>query len=241
MISDDSILRRLPIQIERKQLLFLDGMRHAGEIVCLAYSRLQSSLTKIAHEDDAAQSRRDITSAYLDVWAIVDAVDRFRLLWRLTPGREDDDPNKTRGFEEEASAIKNLRDVSDHLAQRADYIVAQNSTALGVLGWFTATIEDGSEGVICTLAPGTIQKGNHPAVNPGGRTGEFPTCMIQLSAGEYTACLSDVLPHMGKIIKGIEESISEFLRENVLDGQQAGCDIVLKMSVKAKLDSDLTS
>lgn len=236
MISEDSILRRLPSQIDRKQLLFLDGMRHAAEIVCLAYSRLQLSLTKIAHDDDASQSKKDITSSYLDAWAIVDAVDRFRLLWRLAPGREDSDSDNTTGFEEQAKAIKNLRDVSDHLAQRADYIVAQNATALGILGWFTATKEDGSQGVICTLAPGTIQKGSHPVVNPGGRSGEFPTSMIQLSAGEYTACLSDVLPHMEKIIKGIEESISEFLRKNGLEGQQAGSDVVLKMSVNTKPD-----
>lgn len=236
MISEDSILRRLPSQIDRKQLLFLDGMRHAAEIICLAYSRLKLSLTKIAHDDDASHSKKDITSAYLDAWAIVDAVDRFRLLWRLAPGREDDDSDNTREFEEQAKAIKKLRDVSDHLAQRVDYIVANNGTALGILGWFTATKEDGSQGVICTLAPGTIQKGSHPVVNPWGRSGEYPTSMIQLSAGEYTACLSDVLPHMGKIIKGIEASISEFLRKNGLEGQQAGSDVVLKISVNAKPD-----
>ena len=37
MLSDDSPLRRVPAVLEQKQALFIDGIRHAVEIMELAY------------------------------------------------------------------------------------------------------------------------------------------------------------------------------------------------------------
>jgi hypothetical protein len=45
MLSDRSILRRLPSGLNQKQLVFLDGIRHAAEITWLAYLRLEATLT----------------------------------------------------------------------------------------------------------------------------------------------------------------------------------------------------
>ena len=86
MISRDSILRRLPPELDRKQALFLDGIRHAGEIAGLAYPRLQATLTTIAVEQ-LEPERADplFTSAFLDAWSLVDVIDRFRALWLLLP------------------------------------------------------------------------------------------------------------------------------------------------------------
>jgi hypothetical protein len=45
MLSDDSILRRIPVAVAPKQALFVDGIRHTVEIMALAYSRLRETLT----------------------------------------------------------------------------------------------------------------------------------------------------------------------------------------------------
>ncbi len=50
MLGDDSILRRIPVAIEPKEALFRDGIRHAVEIMDLAYSRLREALPNVASD-----------------------------------------------------------------------------------------------------------------------------------------------------------------------------------------------
>lgn len=234
MIATTSILRRLPAELDRKQLLFFDGIRHAAEIVSLAHSRLQQTLTSIALADGGEGKGALFPAAFLDAWAIVDGIDRFRALWKLIPGMVPTPPPPSEPtFSELSQGIRDLRNVADHLAQRADYIIAKNGTALGSLSWYTAVSPDGREGLICTIAPGTQVKGRHSVVNPGGRTGEYPTSMIQLSAGEHVACLSDVLPHMSKRISELEHALEQGIEALGLKGRQVGADLLIKMSIVA--------
>ena len=48
MLNKDSILRQVPVAINPKQALFIDGIRHAVEIIDLAYGRLRDTLTRTA-------------------------------------------------------------------------------------------------------------------------------------------------------------------------------------------------
>ena len=65
IIRTDSVLRQLPVGLDRKQALFLDGIRHAAEIMSLAYSRLTTTLTRIAQSDpDRPDLSSDITSSF---------------------------------------------------------------------------------------------------------------------------------------------------------------------------------
>jgi hypothetical protein len=175
MISRDSVLRHLPASLDRRQALFLDGIRHAGEIAGLAYQRLRDTLTQIAlNEHELAAADHLYTSAFLDAWALVDVIDRFRALWTLLPiDAPSEPPPGTKKFAELAQPIRDLRNVADHLAQRADYVVARDGSALGVLGWFTATDVVKRQGVVCTIVPGTLLQRSTPVLNPAGRTIEL--------------------------------------------------------------------
>ncbi|MBE9195854.1 hypothetical protein IQ219_11185 [Synechocystis sp. LEGE 06083] len=228
MLATNSILKRLPSELDRKQLLFFDGMRHAVEIVSLAHSRLQATLTRIALSEEGAQLGHEFTLAFLDAWAIVDAIDRFRSLWKFAPGAVDDP-----SFEKITQPIRDLRNVSDHLAQRSEYVVARAGTALGILSWCTALREDGCEGYICTIVPGTQQSGRHQVMNPAGRPWKYPTSMIELAAGEYRACLCDMLPPIGVRVRQLEISIENALAQHGFVGRQGGTDLLIRMQIKA--------
>ena len=232
MISEDSPLRRLPPQLDRKQALFLDGIRHAAELAELAYQRLRTTLTFIAqYEGEARRLRAHYSAAYLDAWAFVDTVDRFRSLWILQPHVSMGAPaSGERTFQELSEPIRNLRNVSDHLAQRADYVVARQGTALGVLSWFTILSTDPLAGVICTIAPGTVLSGARPIVNPAGRAIEYPTGAIELTAGEHTASLSEIYPEMKRRISALETSLSEGLKRQQIF-EAAGADLLVKLSI----------
>ena len=153
MITSDSILRQLPPGLNRKQAFFFDGIRHAAEIVWFAYSRLQSTLTDLAFERVAPIDYAPVfTSAFLDAWAIVDSIDRLRSLLNLVPvpkaPRSESDPLS---FDVVTADLRNLRNVADHLAQRADYVLANKTAALGVLSWVTILDSELPKIVSCTI------------------------------------------------------------------------------------------
>jgi hypothetical protein len=48
LLGRDSVLRRIPVNVAPKQALFLDGIRHAVEILDVTYDRLRDALTHLA-------------------------------------------------------------------------------------------------------------------------------------------------------------------------------------------------
>ncbi len=239
MISQNSILRRLPPQLNRKQALFLDGIRHAVEIVDLAYTRLQATLTNIALGNQSEPLRENLfTPAFLDAWALVDAIDRFRALWDLMPNAQKGAvAPDAKSFKELSQPVRDLRNVADHLAQRADYVVARKGTALGELSWYTALNHQGTEGLSCIIVPGTLGPGERQLVNPAGKTSTYPTGMIHLAAGEYRVCLSDLLPEIERRVRFLEGALERSFAEQGLEGRQAGADIFISIHMAAALDT----
>ena len=232
MVSSTSILRRLPPQLDRKQSLFFDGIRHAVEIAQFAYRRLEGTLTDLAMHQPAGELQPDLaTSAFLDAWAFVDAVDRFRCLLKLMPRRQvlpppPGDPMYRRLKE----PIRDLRNVADHLAQRVDYVIASGGAALGVLTWCTFTDAEGTSGLSCALVPGTMVSTSAKLVNPvDGPPQLKQTGRIHLEAGEFRACLSNILPEIELRISEMETQLETQLSAAGLEGQQAGSDCLIAM------------
>lgn len=236
MIGQNSILRRIPPNLDPKQALFLDGIRHAAEFVEFAHRRLVETLTQLALTEQSGPDRRTMyTSAFLDAWSIVDAVDRFRALWSLLPGSMPAAKSPdTKTFADLSNSIRELRNVADHLATKADKVVARKGSALGWLSWFTilSADADGVKGLICTLMPGTLgRKLQGMMVNPAGRKVDTPsTGMIELSAGQHKANLSDIIPEMALRISALEAELeAKFSAPEFLPLQAA--DILLKVNI----------
>jgi hypothetical protein len=234
MLSPNSILARLPPNLDRRQTIFLDGIRHALEIAALAYGRLQNELTAIALRLDAGNQSApaQMTAAFLDAWAFVDAIDRFRSLLNLMPGvtripRTDGQPS----FHELTEPLRNIRNVADHLAQRVDYVIAKDSTALGILTWFTVLDFAKHQGLSCMLLPGTVTARQPRMVNPAGQEFDGETGLIHLAAGEYLVSLSDLIPEITKRVTQIEASLAKSLADQSQEGKQAGADLTIAVKM----------
>lgn len=230
MLRQDSPLRRLPPNLDKTQVVFLDGIRHAVEIIDLAHSRLRRTLTTIALE----YKREDVdrghlfTEAFLDAWAIVDAIDRFRNLLHLMPGVKKLPPKDGEpGFRKTTEDIRNLRNVADHLAQLADHIVARKSTALGVLSWFTILDSEEGRGLSCLIVPGTVSSSHQQVVNPADRPFNPPTDLVHLAAGKYRACLSDAVEGVRKALVPLERSLQVALLNHGVADLSSGADLLV--------------
>lgn len=98
----------------------------AAEIATFAERRLLAALTSIATAEPASpspESSERITAAYLDGWAIVDAIDR---LCRLSRQLNSNDPAGVgAGLDARLQGVRNIRNVADHLERRVEYVYAR--------------------------------------------------------------------------------------------------------------------
>jgi len=219
-------LRRIPASLDRRQVLYLDGIRHAAELADFAYARLVRTLTELALTGGASGEPNRFTAPFLDAWAVVDSIDRLRGLLYCMPGMQEITPaDGRRTFSERMQVIRDLRNVADHVPTRVDYILANNSAALGILGW--CTLVNASDIHACTIYPGTlVQSTDVPMVNPCGKAFTPPSDLITLKAGEYSGSLSSTMEDVRQVISALEASFGAWLRDHGLEGQPAGSDML---------------
>lgn len=231
ILQESSILRRLPPEVNTIQAFYIDGIRHAVQIIDLAYDRLCETLTSAAVESSEKIDVSELsTHAFLDAWAIVDAMDRFRMLCQQIPGSNKKTPSpEIPPLSESMNSLRLLRNVSDHLAQRIPYVIAHDGCALGILTWFTLVEIDPPIGFLCTLRPGTVRKEPPMDMPPVTITNmEWPTGFISLKAGEHEVNLTELIPHVTARVKAIEESVEESLLKVGLLEAGAASDVLTR-------------
>lgn len=232
MLNEDSILRQVPAAINPKQALFIDGIRHAVEIIDLAYGRLRDTLTRVALNPPSSSELSYISShAFLDAWAIVDAIDRFRMLYLQMPGISF--PPAKPGvvtLEEAIKSFRDLRNVADHLAQRADFVVSRGGAALGTLSWLTGFKIDPITAWYCTLRPGTVHAKPEFRKEPLVSTLDWPTDGITLVAGGYEGNLSSVRYHIEIRVKHFEEQLRKAFDEFNLADSPTASDVFTRQA-----------
>ena len=217
--------------MDRKQVLFFDGIRHAAELAEHAHLQLVKSLTILATAHHGTRASGSFTEPFLYAWAVVDAVDRLRALVGLLPGaRRVQLPDGRPGFLEKTQVIRDLRNVADHVAERADYVIARDGTALGILSWFT--LIDETHGVACTILPGTLANRSASFPNPLGKKLTPPTDLITLAAGEYAGSLSDAILDVRQAVTYLESSLESALRERGLDSARGVSDLLLTVQME---------
>ena len=91
--------------------------------------------------------------------------------------------------------------------------MSRNGSALGTLSWVTVLTAEPLTVLSCAIAPGTVLCSKNELVNPSGQKIVSPTSLIHLAAGEYRACLSDVLPQIMKRVRELEITIEKGLKD----------------------------
>jgi hypothetical protein len=207
MLSENSSLRRVPVTLNRKQAVFIDGIRHSAEIIELAYKRLRSTLTELALNPPSSSELPLVTPhAFLDAWAFVDAVDKFRLLYQNFPGMNRKASSET-SLQDVTQPFKKIRDIADHCNATAERIVSKDTAGLGILTWLTGYQLSPTELWYCTIRPGTMQTEPTLKWPKIETTLDWPTDCICLSVGGHMANFSGVLPHIEKRIKKLENDL----------------------------------
>jgi len=211
MFKPDSPILDFPANLDRRQAFFLDGMRHAFEIGHLAFDRLTTNLANLAKSDAEGNRPKGYAKYYLDAWAFVDAIDRLLALWKLQPNAptipHEWSPVK---LQEEFSAIRDIRNVSDHLAQRAEQVISSGTAALGELSWVNVTSLEPPIMKSYLIRPGFLPPSVKDKLNIPEKeiTVVNSSANVLLKAHTYTANLSAAFVRMVALARYVEFSVT---------------------------------
>jgi hypothetical protein len=211
IIGEDSPLRRLPAALDRKQMLFLDGIRYSVEMADLAHARLQQSLCRLTADQSSSErfDHLDALSAVQDAWSMVDSLHRLRGLIRQMPGFKQNTPNM-RVFRQQTDKVEDLRNAVQHLNHEIDKLVGANQTVWGSLSWFASPWPDAGMGTIGLLVAGTVfTSEGHPMVNPAGKEMHGLVDLVTLTAYGHSLNLSNAMRHVEGLIKSMEDQSKE--------------------------------
>jgi hypothetical protein len=202
MFSPDSPFLNLPVALDRKQALFLDGMRHAAQIADLSYNRLCQALTETALNRAAQAGEWTFTHLFLDAWSFIDAVDRFRSLWEMQPAVPSANEYCPTNVRAALQDIRDVRNVSAHVAQKIDQIASLNAAVLGSINWLTRLEEDPPKIGTFFIRPGILQgntKGQFAMAN-GDVSFTNGSGWISIAAGTHEANLSAAYGFLHSIV-----------------------------------------
>lgn len=143
ILSRNSPLRGIPTGFGDRQILFIEGLRLAIEMIDIAYTRLVETVASISQlKTDAGTAGDDryilTANALLDAWSIVDSTDRARDLLERFPGliHKDTESPGRKHFLSHTEKIAKLRDIVQHMRQ--DFYRVEPSPeqrAWGALHW----------------------------------------------------------------------------------------------------------
>ena len=138
MIGPNSPLRNLPVGIGAEQAFFFDGMRHAAELCELSYNRLTKQLSELSHAAEKDEIPTSYAAFYLDAWAFVDSCDKYVGLWIKQPQASTFPTHFSPETVRKAlQPIRQIRNISDHLASNKNRLLQLNSASFGILSWIT--------------------------------------------------------------------------------------------------------
>lgn len=208
LVGKDSLLRRLPTNLELRQLILLDGIRYAAEMIGLGYSRLRAALQEFSPGSSSENSPAQFPEAFADAWLIVDSTNRLRGLVRALPRAKEADP--VQEFLRETEVVKDLRDSVQHLNARVERLVTKKQHAWGSIAWLAPESARASKGRTDAIAAGTLFAGQTvPHINPVGKAPAPPVDHITFHAHEQQIVLREVVASVKRIVVFLEDVLSQ--------------------------------
>lgn len=222
------VFQRLPKNLDRRQTLFLDGIRFSVEIAETAYGGLCKTLLKLANS--VIQKKRVridalTVSAISDAWAIIDSVHRLCGLLRQMRGVKQNTPELNLLYRQ-AEKVEALRNTVQHLNNEIDDLIRKNLPVWGTLSWVAIPNPANDLWYTCSLAPGTVFGRPISIINPVGREPKPPIDMIELHAAE-TVNLSKVIEKVDAVMSSMEKQIETQIKGTT----QAGADLFLFLAL----------
>jgi hypothetical protein len=135
LVPSDSPLRRIPTTVDRRDILFLDGIRYCFEAYELASSRLANGLHLMALRNQTETPLGPhIVEVTMDAWTMIDVVHRLRELLQQVPKLKKREP-ELQLFLRNTESIEHLRHYFQHFRTEIDSFAIRGMPLWGSLSW----------------------------------------------------------------------------------------------------------
>ncbi len=197
LVPNTSPLRTVPIRVERKSILYFDGVRYSFHIFEMASNRLLRTIQGLqSSPSDPSALTEAIAAAMSDAWLMIDSVHRLRELLQQLP-RLKKNQAELQIFLKRTSKVEDLRHFFQHFRNNIDAFAEKAMPLWGTLSWASTDPTTGDP-VNFTLIPGTFFPG---AISSGCAfstpEGTFVD-RILLDAGAITIDLAYLADHVSE-------------------------------------------
>lgn len=172
LVPVESPLRRVPIELDRKTVLFLDGIRYCFHIFDLTSIRITESHRSLSCEQASDLLANRIATAIADAWTLIDVTHRLRKLLSQAPRLKKNSPD-LQVFLRSTEAVEGLRHFYQHFRTEIDRFVSVGAQIWGAFSWIHTDPASG-ENSLYIAAPGTFFKG-----------AGVPSCTIDTYQNKY--------------------------------------------------------
>lgn len=238
IIGSESPFRRMPVDMPRRQILYLDALRLSAEIAGTAFDRLHDLLTGITEERHAvltgnsdqqgAAQAHNAVPAILDAYSMIDSVHRFRELLQVTPGLKHNAPFEL--FMRQTKDVRELRHIVQHLNREVDRIAQEGWAALGTLTWLGPSAVRDSPPSSYILQAGTFYAGqwtHGPMIDTYSSLPEGAIADISLLTAGLRVNLSTIMDNLRSITRSLEGPLGEFAAGK----ERFGSDVLLTFAL----------
>lgn len=230
LIPAESNLRRIPADVDRRTILFLDGIRYSIQSFEISSRRLAQTLNQLSNAQDTKDNLGEIISiATIDAWSIIDSIHRLRELLEQLPRLKKNTP-ELQLFLHRTSPIEDLRHFFQHFRTEIDSFVEKAMPLWGTISWSTTNSDTGLPQTH-TIVPGTFFHGAW-----------FGSCTFDTHEGRF---IDRVVLHAGpqKVdLADLEDYVNEFMSwylewyELKFTGdERLGSDVHMKLNIKPAL------
>ncbi len=230
LIPPDSTLRKVPSKVERRTVLFLDGIRYSIQSFEIAYRRLAQTLNHLSKGKEPNDDLGEMISfATIDAWSIIDSIHRLRELLVQMPGLKKNTP-ELQLFLRRTSRIEDLRHYFQHFRTEIDSFVEKAMPLWGTISWSTWNSETRLP-ENHTIVPGTFFHGAWVA-----------SCTFDSHEGRF---IDRVLLHAGpqKVdLANLEDFVKEltswylqWYESKFIGEERLGADVHMKFFIKPVL------
>lgn len=216
VVSSESLFRRLPTDLPRRQVLYADALRLSAEMADFAHKRLVALVQEIV---DKNAPDGWAVYALLESYSIIDSAFRFREILRATPGIKHNTTFEL--FIRRTQKIETLRHIIQHLRGEIDTIAAEGLAALGTITWLGPSAAPDGPPTAWILQPGTSYPGqwtHGPVVDTYSSLPDKEISDISLATAGAKINLTEIVSHLRSMIKSLEPSLEEFAKGKELFG-----------------------
>lgn len=228
IIGKDSVLYKIPTALNRRQALFIEGIRFSIEMADMAHRRLRKTLLRLPRADTDPENDGTV-SVMLDAWSIIDALHRIRGLLKHMPGIEKRSrAPEIRAFWAATEQVPELRNTIQHLDTTISKVVDdKNWAVLGSVSWGIIDVEK-KEVTTFTFIPG-MAMGSRPSINPLSRKQwHVPVDSITIERSGVAVCLSDAMRRLASLAAGLERNLARAYTQQIPNPEKhQAADIIL--------------